>query len=277
MRISTPTAVRWTALFFALIALLWGAGIILRSHRGTAPVVAAELQPIPLPKPEITGGMPLMQALGARKTTRVFMDKPLPLQTLSNLLWAAFGINRSRGVKPGVGRTAPSAYNKQDITLEGRAGPRCVRIRRRAESVAPGAFGRCARRDQPGTRGSCGGHDSLRGSGQRQLRAGGYRVYRPECVPVCGVGGTERLRRTIPCARRTWLRSWGLAPTAAFSTRNRWGIRSSRPDFGFGRRLARVRRRVIESSVGEPDLEIIRTAGTELKMANSLLPPKSAT
>ncbi len=118
MRISTPTAVRWTALFFALIALLWGAGIILRSHRGTAPVVAAELQPIPLPKPEITGGMPLMQALGARKTTRVFMDKPLPLQTLSNLLWAAFGINRSRGVKPGVGRTAPSAYNKQDITLE---------------------------------------------------------------------------------------------------------------------------------------------------------------
>ncbi len=46
------------------------------------------------------------------------MDKPLPLQTLSNLLWAAFGVNRSRDVKPGLGRTAPSARNTQDITLE---------------------------------------------------------------------------------------------------------------------------------------------------------------
>lgn len=59
-----------------------------------------------------------MQALTARRTTRAFMDKALPPQMLSNLLWAAFGVNRPRAVKSDLGRTAPSAYNKQDITLE---------------------------------------------------------------------------------------------------------------------------------------------------------------
>jgi nitroreductase len=79
---------------------------------------AQELKPIDLPKPQITAGMPLMQALAQRKTTRAFLDKPLPLQTLSNLLWAAFGVNRPREVKPGLGRTAPSAMNSQDIELD---------------------------------------------------------------------------------------------------------------------------------------------------------------
>jgi nitroreductase len=62
--------------------------------------------------------MPLMQALAQRQTTRAFADKPLPLQTLSNLLWAAFGVNRPRDVKTGLGRTAPSAMNKQEIELD---------------------------------------------------------------------------------------------------------------------------------------------------------------
>jgi nitroreductase len=73
--------------------------------------------PIQLPKPQITAGMPLMQALAQRKTNRAFLDKPLPQQTLSNLLWAAFGVNRSRDAKPGLGRTAPSAMNKQEVQL----------------------------------------------------------------------------------------------------------------------------------------------------------------
>jgi nitroreductase len=73
---------------------------------------------IQLPKPQITGGMPLMQALAQRQTTRAFADKPLPVQTLSNLLWAAFGVNRSREVKSGLGRTAPSANNKQEVELD---------------------------------------------------------------------------------------------------------------------------------------------------------------
>jgi hypothetical protein len=74
--------------------------------------------PIQLPKPQTGAGMPLMQALAKRQTTRAFEDKPLPLQTLSNLLWAAFGVNRPRDVKPGLGRTAPSAMNSQDIELD---------------------------------------------------------------------------------------------------------------------------------------------------------------
>jgi nitroreductase len=49
---------------------------------------------------------------------RAFLDKPLPPQTLSNLLWAAFGVNRPRAVKPGLGRTAPSAMNKQEVELD---------------------------------------------------------------------------------------------------------------------------------------------------------------
>ena len=73
--------------------------------------------PIQLPKPEITAGAPLMQALARRQTTRAFADKPLPLQTLSNLLWAAFGVNRPRDVKAGLGRTAPSAMNRQEVEL----------------------------------------------------------------------------------------------------------------------------------------------------------------
>jgi nitroreductase len=95
------------AALLSLAALLW-----------TAPVMGAqELKPIQLPKPQVTGGVPLMQALAERKTTRAFLDKPLSLQTLSNLLWAAFGVNRPREVKPGLGRTAPSAMNKQEVEL----------------------------------------------------------------------------------------------------------------------------------------------------------------
>ncbi len=62
--------------------------------------------------------MSLMQALAQRKTTRAFLDQPLPLQTLSNLLWAAFGVNRPRDAKPGLGRTAPSAMNRQEVELD---------------------------------------------------------------------------------------------------------------------------------------------------------------
>jgi len=97
---------RSTALLTLLAALL------------VVPSFAQQLQPIPLPKPQITGGMPLMQALAQRHTTRVFADRDLPQQTLSNLLWAAFGVNRSREVMRGLGRTAPSAMNSQDIELD---------------------------------------------------------------------------------------------------------------------------------------------------------------
>jgi len=64
------------------------------------PGVAAvpNLQPIELPKPETDGGKSVLAALRERRTIRSISDKPLPLQGLSNLLWAAFGINRESGV-----------------------------------------------------------------------------------------------------------------------------------------------------------------------------------
>jgi nitroreductase len=81
------------------------------------PAQNSAFQPILLPTPHKTGGMALMQALAQRKTTRAFADKPLPAEMLSDLLWAAFGVNRSRQEHPGLGRTAPSAMNSQDVEI----------------------------------------------------------------------------------------------------------------------------------------------------------------
>ena len=76
-------------------------------------VFAEVLKPIKLPAPQTSGGKTLMQALAERKSTREFSSERLPLQALSDLLWAANGINR-----PGSGqRTAPSAGNRQEIDI----------------------------------------------------------------------------------------------------------------------------------------------------------------
>lgn len=56
----------------------------------------------PLPQPHKVGGMPLKKALTLRRSTREYADRTLPQQVLSDLLWAAFGINRPSG-----DRTAP--------------------------------------------------------------------------------------------------------------------------------------------------------------------------
>jgi SagB-type dehydrogenase family enzyme len=80
-----------------------------------ATVLAAEQggTAIKLPAPQTEGGMPLMAALKARCSTRAFSSKPLPLQVLSNLLWAACGVNRPESGK----RTAPTARNMQEIDV----------------------------------------------------------------------------------------------------------------------------------------------------------------
>lgn len=70
-----------------------------------------------LPAPQTAGGVPLMQALNNRRTTRAFADKPLSSQQLSNLLWAGFGVNRQHGPSSKPGRTAPSARNAQEVEL----------------------------------------------------------------------------------------------------------------------------------------------------------------
>ena len=74
---------------------------------------AEELKPIQLPKPQVDGGRPLMQVLKDRGSSRSFSSEKLPLQVLSNLLWAASGINRPDSGK----RTAPSAVNWQELDI----------------------------------------------------------------------------------------------------------------------------------------------------------------
>jgi hypothetical protein len=78
---------------------------------------APALAPIMLPKPDKDGGKSVMAALWERKTNRNIRDEKLPPQTLSNLLWAAFGVNRESGPFNQIGRTAASASNSQEIDL----------------------------------------------------------------------------------------------------------------------------------------------------------------
>lgn len=67
---------------------------------------------IPLPEPQKTGGMPLMEALTNRKSTRQFdANKRLSDQQLSDLLWAACGYNREDKL------TIPTAMNRQEVSL----------------------------------------------------------------------------------------------------------------------------------------------------------------
>ena len=64
---------------------------------GTSAKAASEATVMQLPAPKMSGGMPLMQALKLRHSTREYTERPLPLPVLSDLLWAAFGVNRPSG------------------------------------------------------------------------------------------------------------------------------------------------------------------------------------
>ena len=66
---------------------------------------------IDLPQPLITGGKPLKEALNQRKTTREFSNEKPDDQTLSDLLWCAYGFNRDDK------RVVPSSQNRQEIDL----------------------------------------------------------------------------------------------------------------------------------------------------------------
>ena len=81
-----------------------GAGMLAGATLAATPMIGSAQEPEPrrLPAPHKEGGMPLMAALSLRHSTREYSVQPLAAQTLSDLLWAAFGINRPSG-----DRTAP--------------------------------------------------------------------------------------------------------------------------------------------------------------------------
>lgn len=68
---------------------------------------------IKLPEPDKSGGKPLMEALNNRQTIREFGTEEFSIQQISDLLWAACGINRPEESK----RTVPSAMNDQEIDV----------------------------------------------------------------------------------------------------------------------------------------------------------------
>jgi hypothetical protein len=92
----------------ALTVLAGSTSVFAQETPGPAPVMpiaAQDLQPITLLKPETNGGKSVLAALWERKTTRNIKPDKLPDQVLSNLLWAAFGINRQNGPSGRTGRT----------------------------------------------------------------------------------------------------------------------------------------------------------------------------
>lgn len=78
-----------------------------------ASVAAEEAEMVTLPPPQMTGGMPLMQALQARHSSREFAGRMLEPQQLANLLWAAAGMSRTNSGK----RTAPSAHDWREVDI----------------------------------------------------------------------------------------------------------------------------------------------------------------
>jgi nitroreductase len=88
---------------------LLGIAVLLQSLAAAA---AEPPPPLDLPKPKLDSAATLVSALKARRSTREFSPAPLPPQALSDLLWAADGVNREDGR-----RTAPTAKNWQEIDV----------------------------------------------------------------------------------------------------------------------------------------------------------------
>ena len=94
------------------ITQVWGSTFNKTATTSPAAESVSDLTTIPLPPPETGNGKPLMQVFRERRSERNFADKALSQQDLSNLLWAANGINRSDGR-----RTAPSARNVREFEI----------------------------------------------------------------------------------------------------------------------------------------------------------------
>ena len=182
---------------------------------------AQELPPLDLPPPRNEGGKPLIEALRLRRSIREYSTRSLPAQVLSDLLWAAFGINR-----PASGdRTAPYWRHVMVIDIYGHSRRRLALRAEGAQAAAALAQGHSCRDRHAGfccqgsteprlcrSRRANGGH-LCRGS--EAVRIGRYRLHRPKRLPVLRRGGAgER-----------------------FSSRD--GLRQRGPDHGAGHRAVR--------------------------------------
>ncbi len=78
------------------------AALLAAGASAALPTAALAQQTKQLPPPRKEIGKPLMQALQLRRSMREYSERPLPAQALSDLLWAAYGVNRPSG-----DRTAP--------------------------------------------------------------------------------------------------------------------------------------------------------------------------
>ena len=76
-----------------------------------------DLKSIALPEPVFDRCLTVFEALKARSTSRAIGAKKISLQILSDILWAAQGVNRVKGPFGGSGRTAGSASNSQEISV----------------------------------------------------------------------------------------------------------------------------------------------------------------
>jgi nitroreductase len=94
--------------YAAAAALAVAAGVFAFSKQKIIKEEAA----MSMPAPQKTGGMPLMDALSKRRSSREFADTPVAAETLSTLLWAANGLRDD-----GEHRTAPTAKNAQEIEV----------------------------------------------------------------------------------------------------------------------------------------------------------------
>jgi nitroreductase len=89
----------------------------LRTRSIGRPISPRGTSPVRLPRPKFGAGKSLAASLQRRQTIRAISSRKLPLQLLSNLLWAACGVNRLKGPFGSVGITAASASNSQEIDL----------------------------------------------------------------------------------------------------------------------------------------------------------------
>lgn len=100
---------------------------------GAGSSAADEGDALKFPPPQFDAGQPLMQALRERKSVREFSVEKLPLQVLSNLLWAAFGVNRPET----GGRTAPSVHDWQEIDIYVATADGVLRFDAKAHGLEP--------------------------------------------------------------------------------------------------------------------------------------------